>query len=144
MRAVSQKFEIYITAGIYSIVIGYIYCSEVTWLELWTISTDNIRRLCVLELKDIPIQHVFYFIGNLCIEEKKSIFIYTCSILTFKIVLKHSSNYLNYLSTTLTRFLFSTIWFDHEVIYVILLPDLIKNWLQFDCLQNLISSHVLN
>jgi hypothetical protein len=95
--------------------------------ELWTISTDNIRRLCVLELKDILIQHGFYFIGNKCIAERKSIFIYTCSILTFKIVLKNPSNYLNYLSTTLTRFLFFAIWFDHEVIYVILLPDLIKN-----------------
>jgi len=38
----------YIAAEIFSIVFGYNYFSEVTWLELWTISTDNITWLCVL------------------------------------------------------------------------------------------------
>jgi len=57
LRAVWQKFGIHQLAGIYSIVFGYIYSSEVTWLELWTISTD-VKRFCVLE------QRKFNYIGK--------------------------------------------------------------------------------
>jgi len=46
LRAGSQKFAIYKTAGIYSIVFEYIYFSEVTLLELYTNPTNNIRKLC--------------------------------------------------------------------------------------------------
>jgi len=45
LRAASLKFRIYITAGIYSIVFRYIYFSDVTWLELLTISTNSIWKL---------------------------------------------------------------------------------------------------
>ena len=54
MRAVSQKFAIYKTAGIYSIVFEYIYFSEVTLLELYTNPTNNIRKLCGLEPTTMP------------------------------------------------------------------------------------------
>jgi len=57
---ISLKGEV--RAGIYSIVFVYIYFIEVKWLEHWTISTDNIWKLCRLELKDILIQQEFIFI----------------------------------------------------------------------------------
>ena len=65
-RAVSLKARIYITAGIYSIVFGYIYLVKTCDLiiQLLTISTDNIWKVCRLELTDILIQQEFNFIAK--------------------------------------------------------------------------------
>jgi hypothetical protein len=52
LRAASLKFRIYITAGIYSIVFRYIYFSDVTWLELLTISTNSIWKLLWIGTKE--------------------------------------------------------------------------------------------
>ena len=72
MRAVSKKFAIYKTAGIYSIVFEYIYFSEVTLLELYTNPTKNIRKLCGLE--PIGIQLHRKGIELLCRIEKGHLF----------------------------------------------------------------------
>jgi hypothetical protein len=58
----ANLFALNITAGIHSIVFGYIYL--VKKIELLTISTDNIWNLCGLELTDISIQQEFIFIGT--------------------------------------------------------------------------------
>jgi hypothetical protein len=52
-RAASLKFRICITAGIHSLVFGYIDLvkSRDSNIELLTISTDNIWKLCGLELQ---------------------------------------------------------------------------------------------
>jgi hypothetical protein len=58
---------------------GYIYLvkSRDLNIELLTISTDNIWKLCGLELQDILIQQEFNFIGKdrTIILERKSTFI---------------------------------------------------------------------
>ena len=66
MRATSLKFRSYITAGIYCIVFGYNYLvkSHDLNIELLTVSTDNIWKLCGLEVNDILIQREFNFIGK--------------------------------------------------------------------------------
>ena len=61
-----SEVRIYITAGIWNIVFGYIYLvnSRDLNIELLTISTDNIWKACGLELKDILIQQEFNFIAK--------------------------------------------------------------------------------
>jgi hypothetical protein len=57
----SEFEDLYITAEIHNIVFGYIHLvmSRDLNIELLPISTDNIWKLCGLELKDILIQQEF-------------------------------------------------------------------------------------
>ena len=67
LGAASLSLRIYIIVEIYSIVFGYIWFlkSRDLNIELLTISTDNIWKLCGLELKGIQsLRLIFFYIAS--------------------------------------------------------------------------------